>query len=337
MRRLNCQRAPRPWWLQLISLYLVSGLLWYASLTLVTAGCFLMKILTCPILNLNKGTFEKSLNPTLINFYLGKIKCFSAGWSGTSPGSATFMLLRSQHGSDWAQGQGATPKATRGAGLKPCRSVKKSQSWSFPSRVCQCGATCCCVGGWTGRAAFLRSTMGSPFPFYRVSRRWERKGLGSALPSAEGRYLQLSGTNSNACRQLGQRKMRMSLCVCVWTLNKIYTLVINTVLCYALLLGHVQLSVTPWTAAGQAPLSMGILQARILEWVAMSSSRGSYWPRNWTRVSCIAGGFFTSSATREALTILYHLLISIFFKQHSISLYIENWIRSFKAHSKKCF
>ena len=134
---------------------------------------------------------------------------------------------------------------------------------------------------------------------------------------------------------LRQRKMRMSLCV--WTLNKICTLVINTVLCYALLLSHVQLSVTPWTAAGQAPLSMGILQERILEWVAISSSRGSYWPRNWTRVSYIAGGFFTSSATREALIILYHLLISIFFKQHSISLYIQNWIRSFKAHSKKMF
>ena len=34
-------------------------------------------------------------------------------------------------------------------------------------------------------------------------------------------------------------------------------------------------SVTPWSIACQAPLSMGILQARILEWVAMSSSRGS--------------------------------------------------------------
>ena len=33
-------------------------------------------------------------------------------------------------------------------------------------------------------------------------------------------------------------------------------------------------SVTPWTVACQAPLSMGILQARILEWVAMPSSRG---------------------------------------------------------------
>ena len=44
----------------------------------------------------------------------------------------------------------------------------------------------------------------------------------------------------------------------------------------------------------------GILQARILEWVAYPFSRGSSRPRNWTRVSCIAGGFFTSWATREA-------------------------------------
>ena len=36
----------------------------------------------------------------------------------------------------------------------------------------------------------------------------------------------------------------------------------------------VQLFVTPWTAACRAPLSMGILQARILKWVAMPPSRG---------------------------------------------------------------
>ena len=35
----------------------------------------------------------------------------------------------------------------------------------------------------------------------------------------------------------------------------------------------VRLLVTPWTVARQAPLSMGIIQARILEWVAMPSSR----------------------------------------------------------------
>ena len=56
----------------------------------------------------------------------------------------------------------------------------------------------------------------------------------------------------------------------------------------------------PWTVARQAPLSMGILQARILEWVAMPSSRGSSWPRDRTQVSSIAGGFFTIWATREA-------------------------------------
>ena len=35
------------------------------------------------------------------------------------------------------------------------------------------------------------------------------------------------------------------------------------------------------------PLSMEILQARILEWVAMPSSRGSSCPRDWTRVSYV--------------------------------------------------
>ena len=48
-----------------------------------------------------------------------------------------------------------------------------------------------------------------------------------------------------------------------------------------------------------------LLQARIMEWVALSFSRGSSQPRDRTQVSCIAGGFFTSWATREA-----HLVVS---------------------------
>ena len=43
----------------------------------------------------------------------------------------------------------------------------------------------------------------------------------------------------------------------------------------------------------------GISPARILEWVAISFSRGSSWPRDWTQVSCIAGRLFTVWATRE--------------------------------------
>ena len=42
----------------------------------------------------------------------------------------------------------------------------------------------------------------------------------------------------------------------------------------------------------------GILQARILDWVAIPFSRGSSWSRDWTWVSCIAGRFFTTWATQ---------------------------------------
>ena len=45
----------------------------------------------------------------------------------------------------------------------------------------------------------------------------------------------------------------------------------------------------------------GILQARILEWVGVPFSRGSSQPRDQTQVSCIAGGFLISWATKEAL------------------------------------
>ena len=72
-------------------------------------------------------------------------------------------------------------------------------------------------------------------------------------------------------------------------------------LCCAQLLSHLWLFMTPWIIACQAPLSMGILLARVLEWVAMpSSSRGSSQPRDWTQVSHIAGRFFPVWATREA-------------------------------------
>ena len=54
----------------------------------------------------------------------------------------------------------------------------------------------------------------------------------------------------------------------------------------------------------------GILQARILEWVAIPFSRGSFQPRDRTLVSCIAGRFFTSWATREAQRNLRCVLLS---------------------------
>ena len=66
---------------------------------------------------------------------------------------------------------------------------------------------------------------------------------------------------------------------------------------------------TPRTVACQL-LCHGILQARILAWVAISFSRGSSQPRDWTWVSCIAGRFFTVWATREAHR-LYNLKVKV--------------------------
>ena len=57
---------------------------------------------------------------------------------------------------------------------------------------------------------------------------------------------------------------------------------------------RVRLFATPWTVACQAPLFMGILQARTLEWVAIPFSRGSSQPRDWTQFSILQVGSLPS-------------------------------------------
>ena len=76
---------------------------------------------------------------------------------------------------------------------------------------------------------------------------------------------------------------------------------------YACLLSH--FTVTLWTIACQCPLFIGFSQTRILEWVAMPSSRGSSQPRRQTCISCdssIAGGFFATEPeyTRKHISIV---------------------------------
>ena len=60
----------------------------------------------------------------------------------------------------------------------------------------------------------------------------------------------------------------------------------------------------------------GILQA-ILDWASMLSSKGSFQPRDWTQVSCIAGGFFTVWATKE---------VQIGWACHEFKFPIISWI-----------
>ena len=79
----------------------------------------------------------------------------------------------------------------------------------------------------------------------------------------------------------------------------------------------------------------GILQARVLEWVAISFSRGSSQPRDQTQVSHLAGSPFTLWATREDIYIHIYILYAIYIKQnyfsHIILLYFYFTVKVFES------
>ena len=87
--------------------------------------------------------------------------------------------------------------------------------------------------------------------------------------------------------------MSLQVCTCASTCVYVRVCVCGVHVCVA------RLCLTLGNRVDYSPpiSSPGILQARILEWVAISSSRGSSWPRDQTHVpcvSCIVGGFFTA-------------------------------------------
>ena len=157
--------------------------------------------------------------------------------------------------------------------------ISFSRDWTSISRVS------CITGGF-----FTCRTMGD-YPGTLVSKDWcvlPRSQL--LLPSALHRppsRCRLSGPHWFDIT--GSSSSRPPLHWLLWTFYLSYFLVLCFVAqsCLALC--------DPWTVASQAPLSMGILQARILEWVAMPSPRVSSQPRDRTQVSCIAGRFFKLS------------------------------------------
>ena len=59
------------------------------------------------------------------------------------------------------------------------------------------------------------------------------------------------------------------------------------------------------------------------EWVACPFFRGTSWPRNWTGVSCIASGFFTSWASREALLGRMVVLFLVFWETSTL---LPQWL-----------
>ena len=81
-----------------------------------------------------------------------------------------------------------------------------------------------------------------------------------------------------------------------------------------------------YLGAHQGSFVHGILQARTLQWVAISFSRGSSQPRDWTWVLCITGRLFTIWATREAQDILMCAL-----SLSRVQLFVTPWTAAHQA------
>ena len=78
-------------------------------------------------------------------------------------------------------------------------------------------------------------------------------------------------------------------------------------------------SLWPYGQQPSMPLCSRILQARILEWVVIPFSRGASQPRDWTQVSCIAGGFLPSEPPGKPIKV---------YMSHTIYMEREGLIQS---------
>ena len=117
--------------------------------------------------------------------------------------------------------------------------------------------------------------------------------IDSSLPGPSIQGIFLSKNTGVSCHFLSSRDQTLVSCISC-TAGRVFTTEPP---------GKVKVKVTQSCPTLCDPMNYtvhGILQARILEWVAFPFSRGSSQPRDRTQVSLIAGGFFTSWATEEA-------------------------------------
>ena len=98
---------------------------------------------------------------------------------------------------------------------------------------------------------------------------------------------------------------------------------------------HVQLFCDPMDCSLPGSSVHGISQARILEWVTISSSRGSSWPRDGTQVSCIGRRILYHWATREPLVQDWCICKFKSFSKRSVHSFIRilegSWLKKFET------
>ena len=102
------------------------------------------------------------------------------------------------------------------------------------------------------------------------------------------------------------------------------------------LFSHVWLSAIPWTIAYDIGSSLpGIFQAEVLEWLAISFSRGSSQPKDWTQVSHIACRRFTIWATREAQLFTWHSIKGKTRRTEIIFSVLRGWSGIYRGWSRE--
>ena len=124
--------------------------------------------------------------------------------------------------------------------------------------------------------------------------------------------------------------------ICIHTANSLCCIAETNTISMLSHFSHVQLRVTLWPVTGQSLLSMRFPQARILEWVAISFSRGSSQPGGQTHisyVSCICRWLFTTGATWEAQHDIVKQLNSNFKKRTTKNNHDPKNLQNMQCHN----
>ena len=105
--------------------------------------------------------------------------------------------------------------------------------------------------------------------------------------------------------------------------------------CFSVLLTQPCLTLyDPMGCSPPGSCTLGILQASVLDWVAIPFCRGPSQPRDRTWVSCIAGRFFTIWATREAQVLSNLEKLLSFYKYHSHTHTHKHTMRYYSAFKR---
>ena len=94
-------------------------------------------------------------------------------------------------------------------------------------------------------------------------------------------YYRAQGTQRSLVTSVGRKSKRVGICVYIQLIHFAVVAQLCPSLC------------NPMDCGPPGSSVCGILQSRILEWVAVPSPKGSSQPRDQTLVSCVAGRFFT--------------------------------------------